>query len=806
MEPVDSTGLFAWIKSKLKDTALEGAVNRLGMPRSALRNFESFARLSGKAASGLPTELLGLAANMWSGFVLTPFTEQQMGGWVFPYWLDRQRSPSSGSFIPHGHFWLECNMTHRNWTGIGLCGFPNEAIVDERGLITPWPFSPSVDVWLMADGRLACPSELERVEQATVGNAPIVRTSFEALGLECRMTAFVAPLDTVPIALCLCEITGAEGRAAPASLVVSVRPYNPETICAINELAYDARQRTFLVDGSPLLYLGTGPTSVLLSDYLHGDVASQLREPARERLGDGTTSVSEPVGLASGAAVFDLDLSGGGATVCFACTLSSGIHPPLARMLPERESIAIAEKSLTERIESWASLLSEGMRIQVPDETYQRAFDINKAYLLLLFDGRTITPGVSTYHMMWFRDAAYLVPALERVGHVDKARDVLDTYPDRQTGDGFFRSHSGEWDSNGQAMYTLAHHYRMTGDDSFIKAMYPSLMRGARWIDENRQLDLASDDPKRGLLPSGISAEHFGMGDVYYWDDFWAVGGLRAAAHVAGDLGFESDRIYLERIASEMWEALESSWSSVEKRLGRLVMPVAPGRDIDSGTIGVIASVYPLDLIEPASEIMANTVAELRDKCFYKDTLYHAILHCGLNAYLSLQIAQYYLKLRDPYGLTIFDSLASMATDTFTFPEAINPLTMGGAYGDGHHGWAVSEFVNFLRNMLLVEEGGRLVLMALSKREWFSAGNMIKVEDAPTYFGEVSYSVECGEEAVTFNLPGAFERPPASIELNVPFDIASAEIDGSPVDLEPGARLLEVTPGTGTVVITPARS
>lgn len=772
---------------RLKSAAVRKAAGKYSISSQALRNFRSFGRLSGSAASGFPTELLPLGANMLSGFILTPFAQQQMPGWVLPFWLRRQSVPSSGSFIPHGHFWLVCNMTHRNWTGIGLCGFPAEAIVDPRGLLTPWPFSPSVDVWVLRGGELTCPSEKGVVRQGLIDDVPLVRTSFDASGLDCAVTHFVAPLDTIPVALCLARLDNPSSEPASASLVVSVRPANPETLCAINELSYDPRSRTFTADGDVLAYLPAEPDHVLVSDYGHGDVAMQLRDTLRERLPEGTTRVSEPFGLATGAAVYDLDLpAGGSASICFACPLSEGIHPPFERMLPRQEPVTMVEKALDGQVASWKGLAGDGMRISVPDDVYQRAFDVNKAYLLLLFDGHTITPGVSTYHMMWFRDAAYLVPALERIGRLDMAADVLRSYPDRLTPEGFFHSHAGEWDSNGQAIWTLVHHYRMTGDADFLKGVYPAIMKGARWIDEMRRTDLPAVDPGRGLLPPGVSAEHFGTADVFYWDDFWAVGGLRAAALAARDLGFNRDAAYLEKVADEMWESLEASWASVEKRLGRKVMPIAPGRDIDSASVGCLAAVYPLGLMSPDEEIMANTVSELVEKCFYRDALYHAVMHCGLNAYLSLHLAQCRMRSRDPYALTVFESLMSMASPTMTFPEAINPLTGGGAYGDGHHGWAVADILHFTRNVMLVEEGDRLRLLPLPKKEWLAPGNHISVENAPTLFGEVSYSVECREEAVEFTLEAGWRVEPSALELSVPLPVTAAEIDSNPVEAGEG--------------------
>ena len=801
-------GFAGRVKSMIVEAAIERVTKKFGIQKSAVRNMKSFIKLLGMdgSAGDTPREFLAPAADMWSGFLLTPFAQQQMQGWVLPYWLAQQSLPSSQSFIPNGHSFLECNITHRNWTGVGLSGFPNEAVVDPRGLVTPWPFAPSVDVWVRVGDQVACPSETDGVKQELEGGIPVVRTTFEAFGLECVITTFVSPLAGIPVTLTSATVSNPGADAVRASLVVSVRPYNPESICAINELSYDAGARTFTANGNVFVYLGQKPSAIMLSDFEHGDVAQQLRDSARERLSEGTTSVAEPIGLSTGAAIFDLDLSGGESVkICFACPLSAETHPPFNRMLPERDSGNIVEKALEEQHANWAELISKGMSINVPDETYQKAFDVNKAFLLLLFDGRSITPGVSTYHMMWFRDAAYLIPALERIGHADMACDILRTYPEKQAADGFFCSQSGEWDSNGQAMYTLINHYRMTGDSSFLKDMYPSLMRGAGWIKETRQLNLPTDDPRRGLLPSGISAEHFGMIDVYYWDDLWTICGLREVAFAARELGFKSDAIFADEIADEMWRALEASWAAVEKRLGRKVLPTAPGRDIDSGSIGVISAIYPLNLMTPQEERMANTLREIIDRCFYRDTFYHGIAHCGLNAYLSLHIAQCLLKSRDRYAFTIFESLMSMATPTYTFPEAINPLTGGGAFGDGHHGWAVCEFINFLRNVMLMEEGDRLAILKLSKPEWFAPGNIIEVKNAATFFGEVSYSVNCANLAATFNLPGSFERPPAAIELNVPFEITSCKVDGRSVKVEPHARSLEVPPDARKVVVKLAR-
>jgi hypothetical protein len=205
--------------------------------------------------------------------------------------------------------------------------------------------------------------------------------------------------------------------------------------------------------------------------------------------------------------------------------------------------------------------------------------------------------------------------------------------------------------------------------------------------------------------------------------------------------------------------------------------------------------------MSPDEEIMANTLAELVEKCFYRDSLYHAVMHCGLNAYLSLHLAQCRLRSRDPYALTVFESLMSMASPTMTFPEAINPLTGGGAFGDGHHGWAVADILHFTRNVMLVEEGERLRLLPLPKKEWFAPGNRISVENAPTLFGEVSYSVECREEAVEFAIDAGWRVKPSALELSVPLPVIEVEIDGKPVEACEEGGTVSVTATARRIVL-----
>ncbi len=809
MDSLENFSLFVHeIKSRLLSRvfkiALNKAVRAFGITDDAIRNARSFRRLFGESEGGFPTELLKVGASMWSGYMLTPFAEQQMKGWVFPYWLRKQTDPSSTSFVPHSHAYFYANKTHRNWTGLGIPGFPFESSVDVRGLVTPWAFGPSIDVWWMLGDSLICPSELENVSQEILFDLPIVKTSFDAEGVDFSLKTFMgAPQDTV-VLLGMAEAENHTEDTIDAAAIISIRPYNTESISAINKITYRPGDRCFDADDKPILYLTDEPDEVILSDYLHGDVALLLRDRKRKRPPSWSVQIEEPFGLATAAAIFKLELNPGKkSAVTFACPVPENSKPPFTLILPEKKSLKVVQDELERQRELWEKSLSIGISLDVDDEIYATALKVNKTYLLLLYDGPCITPGVSTYHMMWFRDAAYLVPALERTGNLELARAILLTYPDRQTEEGFFKSHTGEWDSNGQAMWTLVNHYRMTGDEEFLKKVYPSIMKGARWLDEKRMLDLDPRDPRYGLLPAGISAEHFGLNDCYYWDDLWAIGGLLAAYEAATALGFESDARYCKRLAQDFEDAVKYSWEKVSERLGRKVIPISPSRDFDAASIGILCAVYPLNIIPPDDPAIANTVKELVNQCFHNDVHFHGLFHCGLNPYLTMHVAQYFLKRKDPYALRIFESLMSMATETMTFPEAINPLTGGGAYGDGHHGWAVADIFNFVRNLFLMEEDDKLSLLPLPKSKWLEDKKQIILKNASTTFGEVSYTIRSeNAETVKIELKSKFRKAPRELEITLPFEIKAVSSDGREIVLERGTKSFQVPPTSKKIVVS----
>ena len=783
-----------------------------------------------------PGELIPIGARLaLRGWINNKFFPTNRD-WILPHWAERQFDPHDPAFIPRGFNLYTINYTHRDWTMVGNLARHREAIVDPRGLVTPWFDGWSLDVWLETDGALFVPSRLPEADvlQSLHENLPIVVTEFRALNLRVRTEVFGAEQDDESEYV-VEQITVENPTPAPreAMLYVSIRPFNPEGVSLVKEIEFRSRhaerssktlsaangeasrtvasetlrgvypeeRRTqgdnldvFFVNHAPAVRLPK-PDAVACSKFQDGDVALAL--PAL----NGKTRVVCDAGLATGIAVYHLELAPG----------ESKTLPVWMPMQPEPRdeddptplpALAPANELRAVTIATWREKLARGMRVQLPDEKLQSAFDANKAYLLLLHDGETITPGPFTYHQFWFRDAAYLLNALDKLGYHDQARQVLERFARRLQKDGYLRATEGEWDSNGAAIWAMVENARLTGDKNLLSGNYWSLLRMASWINSKRRKTTDNRQQKtahHGLLPPGPSAEHLGPSDYFYWDDFWGLAGLRDAAQTAEWLHQTEDAKRLRANYESFRADVDASLAAAAARLGRAAMPASPYRRLDAGMIANLVALYPLRLFEPNDPRILDTIAALKQFAWMEDAYFNHVGHSALGTYLSLHTAECLLFQRSAEAWHIIDWVLRHASPTFTWAEGIHPITRRGGMGDGHHGWALADFLLIVRNALLFEEADHLVITPALQKDWTFETSVIKVQDAPTYFGKVSYTIAFGARTGTLVVNGEWREEPAFIEWNLPFalreagaDLGNTEIIGNTVRLPRGAKRVVV--------------
>ncbi|MCG6946102.1 MAG: hypothetical protein LJE87_12255 [Deltaproteobacteria bacterium] len=662
--------------------------------------------------------------------------------WVWPYWVEKQFNPDDPSFIPRAFSFSHVNLTHRNWTAVGQPDLPVYPIVDPRGLVTPFHDGWSLDFWVISkSGNMLLPSRLPEVKQRLEFSPNLlVRTQCHSNEQKLEATAAVEMEGTDPY-LSL----GITGRGQDEGwMAVSIRPYNPEGIQFIEEIAFVPRQPGLLVDNEIPVEMSERPERVVFSTYDDGDVIHKVDRTESER------RVSCVVGMATAAALFPL-LSNDDKEI--------EIRIPLERKMHRKVN------TIVQPPQTWTSCVAETATLNIPDGKIQFLFDAAVRSLVLL-SADDVVPGPYTYKRFWFRDACLMINGLLALGFSDRCHRLLATFLTRQKRSGYFQSQKGEWDSNGQVLWIFDRFHQLTRhnlDESWMKAV----IQGVNWIRKKRgSKKKGAQHP--GLLPAGFSAEHFGPNDYYYWDDFWAIAGLKGAARLAGKFYSQSKKGEIEDLASDFERTVFASIEAIPERRSRGGIPASPNRRLDAGAIGSLVADYPLQLTGPYEPKITRTIDFLMEHCFHSGGFFQDMIHSGINAYLTLSIAQSLLRYNDSRYRALIESVAELASPTGQWPEAIHPITGGGCMGDGQHGWAAAEWIMMMRNLFVREEGDRLILGSGVFPEWLESGEELSFGPTLTPYGGVSVSLRHeGDEAALRVDASWFDKAP-EVEIKVP--------------------------------------
>ncbi len=737
-------------------------------PIKILSQLQNFAQPSEVAA---PTELLRSGVVLHARGLMNSLAIQHNLDWVWPYWVECQYDPLNMAFIPRSFSLTQINLTHRNWTALGVPGSTEFPLVDPRGLLTPFYDGWSIDVWIIPEkGESLIPARCRVVSQNLLinGNLDIVTESSHE-GLKLRLKAIVVGSSMESV----CRVTATAFSATKAKLVVSLRPYNPEGVSFINNITLNDDGMGWQVNHKESVFFDRRADRYVFSNYQLGDVYSRLSaDEAGLSSYDLEKSVSCKVGMASAAAIY---------------VIPAGESREVSVMIPltqEKVPLAPFKEAQDSAQAEWTKSLEGACVLKIPDAHFQ--FLYNAAiHIMILHSPKEVYPGPYIYRRFWFRDAAFILYALLCVGLKDRVRRSLDCFRSRQTADGYFLSQEGEWDSNGEALWIMQQFCVMTGSVP-PKEWEVSIKKAGRWIVKKR-LPSRMPSPHAGLLPSGFSAEHLGPNDFYYWDDFWGVAGLKASAYLSDGYNDAMGGVEFQKEAQSLLGSIEQSLKTVEGRLRRPAIPASPYRRMDTGAVGSLTAGYPLRILGPNDPRVLDTADFLMKNCLVHGGFFHDMTHSGINPYLTLHLAQVLLRAGDPRYFGLMTAVAELASPTGQWPESVHPRTGGGCMGDGQHVWAAAEWVLMIRNCFVREEGQRLILCSGIPEIWSLKKEIMSFGPAPTSFGDVAIWIDPSGPDILIQWQGQWLNGEPPIDVCLP--------GFKKVTILPGTKSLKLSEG-----------
>ena len=450
--------------------------------------------------------------------------------------------------------------------------------------------------------------------------------------------------------------------------------------------------------------------------------------------------------------------------------------------------------------EYWKKMFGK-LELKVPDKRFEQAFYGTLLHMLLMVTGDDVRIETSFYPLFWLRDGVYIINALEKCGMGEMAGRALK----RLTVHDFAGGFGSEADAPAEGIWALCEHYRFGRDKKWLSEVYPAIRKKAEWIE--RMLDTEEDifdcstemvtsfiracmvcglvcHPSEDGLIQGVMDHHIPI----YWINCWAVFGLEQAEFCAGELGYKEESLRYGKRKEELKEAL---YAYYPKEF--LETPELQGI-YSFGCAVWPTQAFPKEMVRDKFEewwnVWRNRGGEYRpgfDWTYFEAAQAHNYLLLGEYTKYRTMLERYY-EYQDVPGMYGYNEGKGC------FERGI-PVYGGQDWGFGNilpyrgwdlfdcnlpHNWVSAELFLMLRDALVHEEDGGLVIGEGVEEEWLrddwqednrqedceSTQRYVRILGFPTYSGTVSFEIYRREKKLHFKFVS--ELPVSRLFLRIP--------------------------------------
>lgn len=433
----------------------------------------------------------------------------------------------------------------------------------------------------------------------------------------------------------------------------------------------------------------------------------------------------------------------------------------------------------------WEDVLAQGMSIDLPEKKVTDTFNASLIYDLLALNkiGNDYVQTVNQlhYHSFYLRDSADIVRMYELTGYPEIAAQVLAFSIKKQEPDGNYLSNPGQYDGWGQTLWILGEHYRFTHDRQFAESVLPHMMHALDWFEK-----VTAADPMHIMPSTDVKDNEYVPGHLTGYN-FLALDGLDNADCLAQALNKPQD---LKRIETDR-AAFKKNFMMVLDRLTQNTKGYIPP-DLDGNNLGTdwgnLLAITPRPQLPLDDPRIMDTLKAVRAKYQEGITTYSQpdqgqFLHHYLmikNTLTSITISDQKNAVRELYGELLHTSSTQAG-----FEYAIRPWGDRDFRGNlSPHGWFAAEYRSMLRSMLVRETDTDLHLLSVLSPAWMGAGKHVSVQNVPTYFGKVSFTLSMpNDDEADLSLKTSYRDAPKQLVLHLPwfYTLDSAEADGKTI-------------------------
>jgi len=693
-----------------------------------------------------------------------------------------------------------------------------ESMINEEGMVESDKGKFSLEPFIVSNKELLTWKESSNKQELVDGYMPIpkvIRTY--ANGLELTTTTFASGDALSSNSNVIYTIKNNGSSVSKGSLYVAIRPFqvNPSyqflnMVGGVAPISSIKVNKNYIQVDEKRVYPTVAPNSTSLNSFIEGDAIALLDNGLR----NNRTTITDPHHYASGVLEYPYSLAPG-EQIDY-----SFVMPFYEATFKQKYTPADVKTAYNETYKYWEATLNK-VEFIVPKQLNQLKNTVrsNIAYILINKDSVGTQPGSRSYERSWIRDGSLTSSALLKMGISDDVKKYIDWYYSYQYPSGKVPcvvDHRGpdpvpEHDSPGQFIFLLKQYLLFTGDTAFVKEQFQHIVKAVeylRYLIAQRSTDEYKNKPELqafyGILPESISHEGYSEKPMHsYWDNFFAIKGLKDAVSLA-------DAIGEKQLASE-WKVVRDEF---QKNLYRSIDLATKAKNINyipgCVELGDFDATSTTIALYPCNE-RANLPAELLDNTFERywkffvgrrDTSKTWVNYTPyelrvVGAYIYLDqperahaLLDFFFKDQRPQG---WNHWAEVVWREYDAPRFI---------GDMPHTWVGSDFISAARAHFVYEDESNdaLVVGAGITTDWLNYGEPIGVKNVKTYYGAISYLIKPTSSGYTLSIEKLERMPKGGIRIYNMFGLKPGEkilVNGNSVTVEnPNAIFINELPAT----------
>lgn len=698
--------------------------------------------------------------------------------------------------FPRGFFPRYWHHEQSYWTTVGSPLGRRRALINEEGMVETDEAGFSLEPFLIHGGVLVTWDDVVTAVSLPDDGAPFPEVTWTAEGIVLKVMPWVDGEVGSLVLHVTYQVVNSTGLEL--LLAIAVRPYqvNPPWQ-AFRNLGGHSPIHTILCEEREMIVEGRRVIPDRMPD--NRGCACFEEDGVLESLSRGSMpphdTVTDCEGLASGAMTWTLPEGDEPFEVTISVPFFENFSPP-------RTDARIAA------LAHWREILSP-VKWSVPASAKQAVacFRTGTAHILINRDGPAIQPGPRRYTRSWVRDCVIMGEALAKAELPKPLREFVAWYAPFQRDDGFVPcvvDRDGvdwlvEHDSHGQLIWGIHEAYPNCSDHDSLLPLWDHVRKAAEMIISLRETCKHPDYQNGelaacyGLLPESASHEGYLAHHVHsYWDDFWGIRGLQAAAKIADCLDHSEYGIRW-KIESERFrhDVLRSLDKVIEERQIDYIPGSVEWADFDpTATANAISQLDFGDCLPagPMHQMFETYLDGFRKKhrgevSWVNYTAYEIRI---IGAFVRMrkrdeahELLEFFLSDRRPLHWNQWPEIS--------WRDPLSP----GHLGDIPHTWISAEYMISLASMIASErEATRsMVLAAGLSWQWISEDNGFAVDGLMTNWGDLHFHMHAPDDShITFQVERGIVVPPGGLTVAPPLPggrriTAATDADGRPLEI-----------------------